>query len=82
MREHKRRTSGCFDELGHGERFAGTRDAEQHLVLLAFLEAGRELVDGGLLVSAGAVIDRKLKSHICSIDATEERPDAGGAARA
>jgi hypothetical protein len=43
------------DDVGHGEGFAGTGDAEESLVLDAFEEAVREFGDGGGLIAGGWV---------------------------
>ena len=49
---HQRRAVHPGDDLGHREGLARAGDAEQHLVLIAALEAVDELVDGARLVAA------------------------------
>ena len=63
VRQDQRRPSGPLDHLGHGERLAGAGDAQQHLVLFAVAHAARQLVDGGLLIAARAVVDHQMKAH-------------------
>ena len=65
VRKHQRRTRRLLDHLGHGERLARAGDAEQHLVLLAVVQAARQLFDGGALVAARSVIRMQLEFHGC-----------------
>ena len=60
--QDQRGPSGLFDQLRHGEGFAGAGDAEQHLVLFAIEEAAEELLDGGGLIAARAVIDADMEA--------------------
>ena len=52
VRHHQRRPVQLGDHLGHGERLAGTGDAEQDLVLVAARQPVNELGDGMDLVAA------------------------------
>ena len=51
--EDERGAVGAGDDVGHGERLARTRDAEQDLVAYAGIEIRDQLVDGGRLVAHG-----------------------------
>ena len=63
MREHQHRTVRPLDELGRRERLSGTGDAEQDLMLLARLDAARELLDGLRLIAARLVIAHEFEVH-------------------
>ena len=63
VRQDQRRAAGLLDHLGHGEGLAGAGDAEQNLVLLAVQQAAEELIDGGRLIAARAVVDAQMKGH-------------------
>ena len=54
---------GLLNELGHRKCFAGTGDAEKHLMLFARLDAAVELIDGGRLIAAGLVVAMQLEFH-------------------
>ena len=45
VRQHQGRTAQLFDQLGHRERLAGSRDTEQNLVLFTVVEAAPEFRD-------------------------------------
>jgi hypothetical protein len=57
------RPAGFFDQLGHGVGFAGAGDAEQRLMFFAVQKAAEELIDGGGLIAARAVIDAQMKGY-------------------
>ena len=61
--QNQRRAPGLLDQLGHGVGLAGAGDAEQHLVFFAVQQAAEELIDGGGLIAARAVIDAQMKGH-------------------
>ena len=63
MREHQRGTVRPLDQLGRRERLPGAGDAEQHLMLLARLNAARELLDGLRLIAARLVIAHEFEVH-------------------
>ncbi len=50
------RALGGLDHLGHGEGLAGPRNAQQHLVALAALQAGDDVGDGGGLVAGRLIV--------------------------
>ena len=49
--QHDRGALSRFDDLGHREGFAGARRSEQHLTLLAFVQAADKFIDRGRLVA-------------------------------
>ena len=51
MREHERRALRALDDARDRERFAAARDAEQHLIFSAVIQALDELLDGGGLIT-------------------------------
>ena len=55
--EDQRGALGGLDDLGHGEGLARAGDAEQHLILLAFIDA-LDQFGNGLGLIAGRVIVR------------------------
>jgi hypothetical protein len=55
------RALGLLDDLGHGEGLARAGDAQQHLVLVAVLQAFHELGDRRRLVAGGAVLADQLE---------------------
>jgi hypothetical protein len=55
--QDQRWPSGFLDDLCHGESLAGAGDAQQYLVLFTVEHATEELIDGGHLIAARAVID-------------------------
>jgi hypothetical protein len=57
MRQDQRRPAGLLDDLGHGKRFAGAGDSEQHLMLLAVCDSANKLIDGRRLIAAWAIVD-------------------------
>ena len=63
MRKDDRGTIEFLDDLGHGESFARTGDAEQNLVAVATLDSLQELGDGNGLVAAGLVIAGEFEFH-------------------
>ncbi len=63
MGQHQGGAAGLFDDLGHGEGFAGAGDAEQDLVFFAVEDAAEKLIDGGGLIAAGSVIDAQVERH-------------------
>ena len=67
VRQDQRRAAGFLDQLGHGVGFAGAGDAEQHLMFFAVQQAAEELIDGGGLIAARAVIDAQMKGHASRI---------------
>src|SRR5882724_6905126 len=52
-----------LDHLGHAKGFAGTGDAEQHLMLLTFIQSPYERFDGGRLVAPRLIVDTEAKRH-------------------
>ena len=66
VRQDQRGTAGFFDDLGHGEGFAGAGDSEQDLVLFTVEDAAEELIDGRRLVAARAIVDRQMEAHTSS----------------
>ena len=46
-------TLGLFDHLGHGKGLAGASSPQQHLIMVAGLNAGRQLFDRPWLVACG-----------------------------
>ena len=63
VRQHQRGTVRPLDQLGSRESFSGARDAKQDLVLLAGLDAARELLDGLGLIAARLVIAHEFEVH-------------------
>src|SRR5206468_12585781 len=59
----QRGTIGLLDEFCHREGFAGTRHAQQHLVLFACFQAAIELLNCCRLVSARLIVAVQLKFH-------------------
>ena len=51
VRQNERRALGLFDDVGHCKGLAGSRDTEQHLMLLIFQDALCERLDGGGLIA-------------------------------
>ena len=51
VREDQRRLAYVLDDVRHGERLAGTRDAKQRLELFSVLETFGEFFDGLRLVA-------------------------------
>jgi hypothetical protein len=51
VRQHQGRPPNRLHHLGHGERLAGPRHAQQHLVLLAIAYAARQFGNGRLLIA-------------------------------
>ena len=64
---NQRRAIGSFDHLGHGVGFAGSRHAQQNLVLFAIENAAGEALDGSALVALGLVGTGKLEVHFSII---------------
>ena len=64
MRQHQRRAIHLGDDFGHSEGFARAGDAEQHLMLVASLDARHQLRDGLGLISAGFVIAGEFEVHL------------------
>ena len=62
MRQHQRGPAGFFHDLGHGVGFAGACDSEQDLMFFAIENAAEELIDGGSLVAARAIVDRQMET--------------------
>ena len=60
-RHHQRRAALARDDVGHGEGLARAGDAQQHLVALARLDAGDELLDRCGLVAGRRVIRHELE---------------------
>ncbi len=63
VRQDQRRAAGLLDQLGHGEGLAGAGDAQQDLMLFAVQQPAEELIDGGGLIAARAIIDAQMKGH-------------------
>ena len=57
-RDDERGLVGAGDDVGHGERLAGARDAEQRLVLEALLHAALQGIDGAGLVAGKPEVRR------------------------
>src|SRR5579859_6159830 len=55
VRENERRAIGGFDDARHGERFAGSGDTEENLMLVAARKSASEQIDCGRLIAAGFV---------------------------
>jgi len=64
VRQHQRRPVGLRDHRRHGEGLARSRDAQQHLVLVAALEAAHELVDRARLVALGLEVAHQLETGV------------------
>ena len=58
-RQDERRALGGLDDLSHGEGLARAGDAEQHLGLLALLDAGHKVANGLGLVAARLEVRRQ-----------------------
>ena len=52
--QHQGGTSGAGDDVGHGEGFTRTGDAEQYLIAHARLHVGDQFVDGVGLIPGGS----------------------------
>ena len=61
--QNERRTVQPLDDLRHREGLAGTRDAEQHLMLLALPEAADQLLDCRRLIAARRIGRHQLEIH-------------------
>ena len=59
--KNERRTVGAGNDVGHGERLAGTGNAEKHLIADAGVQVGDKFVDGGGLIPGGRKGRMKLK---------------------
>ena len=55
MGEHQRRTVHTLDDIRHGEGLSGARNAQEHLLLIAALDALHQLVYRLGLVARGLV---------------------------
>ena len=64
VRHHQRRPVGARDGLGHREGLARARHAEQHLVLVAALEALRQLGDRPRLIAAELEVGDQFESIV------------------
>ena len=64
VRHHQRRPVDARDALGHRERLARTGHAEQHLVLVAALEALGQLVDRPGLIAAKLEVGDQFESIV------------------
>jgi hypothetical protein len=63
-RHDERRLAVLRDHVADGERLAGARDAEEHLVLLALFEAAHELRDGLRLIALRLELRDQLEERL------------------
>ena len=63
--QDQRRPVHLLDDLGHGERLARAGDAEQHLVLVAVVDAAGERLDGASLIALRFVRADEAEFHGC-----------------
>ena len=61
VRDDERRALRALDDVRHRERLAGARDAQQHLVAVALLDAVHQRVNRRRLVARGLVIGLQFK---------------------
>ena len=59
----QRGTVHCLDHLCHGVGLAGAGDAEQHLMLLAIVDAAEEGFYGATLIALRFVIGNEFEIH-------------------
>ena len=52
-----------LDDVGNGEGLAGAGCAEQHLVVVAFFDAGNQFLDGVRLIAGGFIGGVKFELH-------------------
>ena len=79
--QHERRAVHLGDDRGHRERLAAAGDAEQHLVLVAAQQAGRELVDRAGLVAPRLEVAHQLELRVGRRGRQPRRLGARGAHR-
>ena len=75
-------TVELLDDLGHGEGLAGAGDAEQHLILLACVDAGDQFADGAGLIALRLVGSGELEVHPCRIKQGSGLRDQGSETKA
>ncbi len=74
VRQDQRRPLDRLDHLGHGERLAASRDAEQHLVLLPGPKTRDQLLDGLRLVALGLEVGDEFEESWHRRESAGRRP--------